>query len=104
MDHSGYGSWASITRRKLSYLPGGVDLALVPPAPRPVRRDGPPKGAGRPARPNPITTVQFTAQLLVIAEPRLSLALAVTSSCWKRSTTTGIRSSRLNFAGSRIAI
>ena len=37
-------------------------------------RDGPPRGAGRPARPNPVTTVQFTAQLLVIAEPRLSLA------------------------------
>ena len=53
---------------------GRLTLALVPPAPRPVPRDGPPRGAARPARPNPVTTVQFTAQLLVIAEPRLSLA------------------------------
>jgi hypothetical protein len=61
-------------QRKLSYLPAGSDLALVPPIPRPVPRDGPPRGAARLARPNPVTTVQFTAQLLVLAEPRLSLA------------------------------
>jgi hypothetical protein len=61
-------------QRRLSYLPSGGDQALVPPTPRPVPRDQPARGAGRPAKPNPVTTVQFTAQLLVIAEPRLSLA------------------------------
>jgi hypothetical protein len=61
-------------QRKLSYLPSGGDLTLVPPAPRPILRDGPPRGAGRLARLDPVTTVQFTAQLLVLAEPRLSLA------------------------------
>jgi hypothetical protein len=61
-------------QRKLSYQPAGGELALLPPTPRPVPRDAPARGAGRLARPNPVTTEQFTAQLVVIAEPRLSIA------------------------------
>jgi hypothetical protein len=63
-------------QRRLSYVPAGGDMGPVPAPPRPVTRAGGQQQRGRPgpARLNPITTVQFTAQFLVAAEPRLSLA------------------------------
>jgi hypothetical protein len=61
-------------QRRLSYLPAGGDLVVVPPSPRPIAGGGPPSGSGRVARINPVTTEQFTAQLVVMGEPRLSLA------------------------------
>src|SRR5262249_21717511 len=60
-------------QRKLSYLPGGNDLAVLPPAPRPLAGNAPGRGSARVARINPVTTVQFSAQFLVMGEPRLSL-------------------------------
>ena len=63
-------------QRRLSYVPAGGDAGAVPPPPRPAaaRVGAQPLGRGNLARLNPVTTVQFTAQLLVAAEPRLSLA------------------------------
>ena len=60
-------------QRRLTYGSGGRELTAVPPPPRPAARIGQPRDAAGPGRLNPITTVQFTAQLLVAAEPRLAL-------------------------------
>ncbi len=62
-------------QRRLTYVPGGNDLGAVPAPPRPAVRAGQEgRTRGRLARLNPVTTVQFTAQFVVAAEPRLSLA------------------------------
>jgi hypothetical protein len=62
-------------QRRLSYVPAASDSGPVPAPPRPAARAaGGPRAHGGLARLNPVTTVQFTAQLLVAAEPRLSLA------------------------------
>jgi hypothetical protein len=62
-------------QRHLSYVPTGSDMGPVPAPPRPATRlAGQQRGRVGLAQPNPIRTVQFTAQLLVAAEPRLSLA------------------------------
>ena len=73
---SACGFWASITSAGSATCPAGGDLGPVPAPPRPAARAvGQPRARpGSLARLNPVTTVQFTAQLLVAAEPRLSLA------------------------------
>jgi len=61
-------------QRHVGYAPSGP-AANVPPPPRPVVL--PPERRDQPAqqqRLNPVTTVQFSAQLLVAAEPRLALS------------------------------
>jgi hypothetical protein len=60
--------------RRLSYLPEGVNPAVVPAPPRAVVRGAGPTPTREHPRLNPVTSVQFTAQFLVTAEPRLSLA------------------------------
>jgi hypothetical protein len=60
-------------QRHVGYAPSGP-AAIVPPPPRPAvlqpdRRDQPLQ-----QRLNPVTSVQFSAQLLVAAEPRLALS------------------------------
>ena len=50
--------------RRLSYLAGGVDPAMVPALPVPVGRAATPRRRSKEhPRLNPVTTVQFTAQL-----------------------------------------
>ena len=61
-------------QRRLSYLAGGNDLGVVPAPPRPAVRAGQARARAAQARPNPVTAVQFGAQLVVAAEPRLALA------------------------------
>ncbi len=60
-------------QRRLNYAPSGRDATTVPPPPRPAERAGQARGAAGLARLNPVTTVEFTAQLLVAAEPRIAL-------------------------------
>jgi hypothetical protein len=60
-------------QRHLTYALGANDLRTVPPTPRPAARGGQPRIRGGLARLNPVTTVQFAAQIAVAAEPRLSL-------------------------------
>jgi hypothetical protein len=60
-------------QRHLSYSPSGPGAA-VPPPPRPVGLEPVPRAAAATPRLNPVTNVQFTAQLLVAAEPRLTLS------------------------------
>ena len=62
-------------QRRLSYIPRGSDLGPVPAPPRPGgRAAGQPRTRAGLPRLNPVTTVQFSAQFVVAAEPRLSLA------------------------------
>jgi hypothetical protein len=60
-------------QRHLAYAPGGP-RANVPPPPRPAVVEPAPPAAPAPARLNPVTSVQFSAQLLLAAEPRLTLS------------------------------
>ena len=60
-------------QRHLSYAPSRAHAA-VPPPPRPVGNRPDPGEDAAALRLNPITTVQFSAQLLVAAEPRLTLS------------------------------
>jgi hypothetical protein len=60
--------------RRLSYLAGGNDMGIVPAPPRPAVRVGQGRARGSQARLIPHTAVQFGAQLVVAAEPRLALA------------------------------
>jgi hypothetical protein len=61
-------------QRRLTYGPGGVKSVGPPPAPRPAERAPGPRDLAEPPRLNPTTTVTFTAQLQVAAEPRLNLS------------------------------
>ena len=60
-------------QRHLTYGPV-VDMDQPPPAPRPASRQPAGPHEATPARLNPITSVQFTAQIAVDAEPRLWVA------------------------------
>jgi hypothetical protein len=60
-------------QRHLTYAPSGIG-ARVPPPPRPVVPGPAQREESAPSRLNPITNVQFAAQLLVAAEPRLALS------------------------------
>jgi len=60
-------------QRHLGYAPSGPG-AVVPPPPRPVALEPAPRDLSSPARLNPVTSVQFSAQLLLAAEPRLSFS------------------------------
>lgn len=61
-------------QRRLTYVPSGSDPGPVPAPPRPVGRAAGQSRARGLARLNPVRTVHFAAQLVVAAEPRLSLA------------------------------
>ena len=78
--HADLGSGAVSGAAALRRLSASADVRLRwtradrrTPPPRPAARIGQPRDAAGPGRLNPITTVQFTAQLLVAAEPRLAL-------------------------------
>ncbi len=60
-------------QRHVSYAPSGAG-ARVPPPPRPAVLGPENHEASAPPRLNPVTNVQFAAQLLVAAEPRLALS------------------------------
>jgi hypothetical protein len=60
-------------QRRVNYAPSGRDAMAVPPPPLPAARAREPQVKAGLARLKPVTTVQFTAQLLVVAEPRLAL-------------------------------
>jgi hypothetical protein len=60
-------------QRHLVYAPSGGG-AVVPPPPRPVGVEPAPARADNKPGLNPITSVQFSTQLLVAAEPRLILS------------------------------
>jgi hypothetical protein len=60
--------------RHLIYAsPSGGIGNLTPPRPRTAALEPAPRDAGLPSRLHPVTNVQFTAQLVVAAEPRLIL-------------------------------
>jgi hypothetical protein len=59
--------------RHVTYSPNGVG-AQVPPPPRPAVLGPAHRETPAPPRLNPVTNVQFAAQLLVAAEPRLALS------------------------------
>jgi hypothetical protein len=60
-------------QRRVTYLSGGNELGMVPAPPRPAVRAGQGRtGVGQAQL--PVTTVKFSAGLVVAAEPRLSLA------------------------------
>jgi hypothetical protein len=59
-------------QRNVTYAPSGVG-AQVPPPPRPAVLGPAHRETSAPPRLNPVTNVQFAAQLLVAAEPRLAL-------------------------------
>ena len=60
-------------QKRVTYAPNGV-RADVPPPPRPAVLVPERREASSPGRLNPVTNVQFSAQLLVAAEPRLALS------------------------------
>ncbi len=60
-------------QRHVTYAPSGAG-AQVPPPPRPAVLGPANRDALAPPRLNPVTNVQFAAQLLVAAEPRLALS------------------------------
>jgi hypothetical protein len=60
-------------QRHLGYGPSGR-MAVAPPVPRPAILEPAPDKAAAPPRPNPMTSVQFSAQLLLAAEPRLTFS------------------------------
>ena len=60
-------------QRHVTYAPSGLG-ARVPPPPRPAVLGPAHRDASAPPRLNPVTNVQFAAQLLVAAEPRLALS------------------------------
>ncbi len=61
-------------RRQLTYERPGFSLGRVPPPPRPAPRDPGQKNAETRIRPAPHIVAQFSADLLVAAEPRLALS------------------------------
>ncbi len=60
-------------QKRVTYAPSGVG-GHVPPPPRPAVLEPERNEASSPPRLNPVTSVQFSAQLLVAAEPRLALS------------------------------
>jgi hypothetical protein len=60
-------------QKRVTYAPSGVG-GHVPPPPRPVVLEPERNEASSPPRLNPVTSVQFSAQLMVAAEPRLALS------------------------------
>jgi len=59
--------------RNVSYTRPGAVGNLPPPGPRPAAVEPAPRVVGSPTGLHPFTDVQFTAQLVVAAEPRLTL-------------------------------
>jgi hypothetical protein len=60
-------------QKRVTYAPSGVG-SHVPPPPRPAVLEPERHEASSPPRLNPVTSAQFSAQLLVAAEPRLALS------------------------------
>jgi hypothetical protein len=60
-------------QRHVSFATSNISGRVPPPRPRPEAPPATRGESGQRPRPHPVTTVQFAAQLLVAAEPRLSL-------------------------------